>query len=81
MFFFYTARGMRPNANVAAQIFFRQQSGIESVIKVVAVISDFVGEIGDLRFERGIFGVKSFPPAGMIISGIMLSPDLRELPM
>src|ERR1035438_2702530 len=66
---FYEPRGMRPNADIAAQILFGQQSGVQTVIEVVAIVGDFVGEVGNLRFERGIFGGETLSLAGLVVSG------------
>ncbi len=51
MLLFDESRGLRPDAHVAREFLFQQQSRIQAVVKVVAVIGDFIGEIGDLCFE------------------------------
>ena len=79
-FFFHQLRGVRPDADIGGEFFFGQQSGIQAVVEVVAVISDFVGEVGDLRFERGIFGVETFALAGMVVGGVMLGQAFADFP-
>ena len=71
---------MRPEADIAGQILFRQQFRVEAVVKVVTVIGDFVGEIGDLCFERGIFRFKTLAPSGMVVGGVMLGQPFTDLP-
>lgn len=46
----------------------------------MAVICDFIREIGDLRFERGILRVKPLALAGMIVSRVMFCQAFTHLP-
>ena len=46
----------------------------------MAVISDFVGEVGDLRFERGIPGVETFALGGMVVGGVMFGEAFADFP-
>ena len=54
---------------------------LNSHLEIVAVIGDFVGEVGDLRFERGIFCVETFSLAGMIVCGVMLGQTFADFPL
>lgn len=80
VFFFDEARGAGPEVDVSREIFFRKQAGVEAVIEIVAVISDFVGEIGDLGFERGVFGVEISALAGVVESSVMLDEAFADFP-
>ena len=55
MLFFDGAGDAAPQLDVFGKLLFRQQPGVQAVVEVVAVIGDLVGEVGDLRFEGGIF--------------------------
>ncbi len=77
---FHQPRGVCPEADAPAKIFFRQQSGIQAVVEVVAVIGDFVGEIGDLRLERGVFGDETFFHAGPVKGRLVLGQAFEHFP-
>ena len=77
---FHRARGLVPEAHLAGQLLLGEQAGVESVVKVVAVVSDFVGEVRDLRFERGGFGLKPLALSGMIVAGKVLGQTLAHFP-
>ena len=74
------ARGLRPDLDVPGQMTFRKQTGIKSVVEIVAVVGDFISEIGNLRFERGVFGDETFPLAGMVVSGLMFREAFQNFP-
>jgi len=80
VFLFHRARRLRTDADVFRQMLFRQQTGIESVIKVVAVIGDFIRKVGNLCFERRIFCVKTFPPVGMVVGGLVFGESFQNFP-
>ena len=46
----------------------------------MAVVGYFVGEIGNLRFERGIAGIESRSFAGVIESGVMFDESFTNFP-
>ncbi len=46
----------------------------------MAVIGDLVGHVGDLRFERGVFGIKTFEATGAVIGGLMFGKALANFP-
>jgi len=80
VFLFHGPRGLMPHAHFAVQLFFRKQSGIEPVVQVVAVISDFVGEIGNLGFERRAFGFELVASSGVVVAGFVFGQPLAHLP-
>ena len=52
MLAFNTPRRIAPNTNLFPELFFRQQPGIQAIVEVVAIVGDFIGEIGNLRLQR-----------------------------
>jgi len=46
----------------------------------VTVISDLVGEVGDLRLEGGVFRVEPFALAGVVVGGVMLREAFADFP-
>lgn len=50
---FDTLGGVVPDLARGGEILFVDQAGAEAVIEIVAVVGDFVGEVGYLGFEGG----------------------------
>src|ERR1041385_2285041 len=59
---------------------FVEKPGIKTIIKVMAVVGDFVGKVGDLGFEGGGFGVEIGTFARMIVGRVMLHQTFANFP-
>jgi hypothetical protein len=73
-------RSLAPEAHVAVKLPFREQARIQSIIEVVAVVSDFIRQVGRLGFERRGLGIEARPFAGVIVGGGVLEQPLAHLP-
>lgn len=72
--------GLVPDLAGGGEVLFVDQAGAEAVVEIVAVVGDFVGEIGDLGFEGGGFGVEPFPFTGVIVTGEMFDETFAAFP-
>jgi hypothetical protein len=70
----------RPHLHLRLQLLLIQQSGIKAVIKVMTVVGNFVGKIGDLGFQRWLMTRESFSARGDPKVGLMFRQSLPHLP-
>src|SRR6185437_23397 len=77
---FHESCGAGPDADVARKIFLGEQTRFDAVIEVMAVVGDFVGEIGDLRFEGGILRGEIGPLGRMIEGSVVLDQSFTDFP-
>ena len=80
IFFTYLIGGFAPDLYVLFQIFLIKQFGSQAVIEVMAIVGDFISEVGHLRLERTGFGIKVFTFTRMIIGSVMLCQALTGFP-
>ena len=48
---FHGPSGLGPDANFLEQLFLIEQTAVEAVIQIVAVVGNLIGEVGQLRFQ------------------------------
>ena len=51
MFFTYAGVGFTPDLDAFVEVWLVKELGIQAVIKIVAVIGNFIGEVGHLCLE------------------------------
>ncbi len=73
-------RGATPDGHVAAEFLLGEQAGGEPIVEVVAVVSDFVREVGDLRFEGGRLRAEAFAAGGVVKAGGVLGETFAHFP-
>lgn len=62
------------------QLRFVEQTRVQTIVEVVTVISDFVGEICDLCFERTASGCESAALDGMIVTCVVFGQSFADFP-
>jgi hypothetical protein len=78
---FDLARCVAPDADLFIELGFGEEAGIETVIEVVAVVGDFIGEVGDLSFEgRGEEVVGGWGGEGMIVACLVFGEAFADFP-
>ena len=69
-----------PHSRSGAQLSFRKQTRIETVVEVVAVVSDFISQIGHLGFQRWRGKIALVGLFRTIISRLVFSEPFADLP-
>jgi hypothetical protein len=77
---FDLASGLAPDADFLIELRFGEEAGIETVIEVVAVVSDFVGEVGDLSLEGGGEEAVGGCGKGMVVGGLVFGEAFADFP-
>ena len=73
--------GFGPNLDLGQELLFVEQPVVEPVVEIVAVVRDFIGQIGNLRFKRRlVIGVKARGSGGQVEVGIVLGQAFANFP-
>lgn len=72
--------GLVPDFEVLGELGFGEEAGLDAVVEVVAVVGDFVGEIGDLGFEAGVGEVELAVWGWGVAGGVMFGEAFADFP-
>ena len=72
--------GLVPDFEVLGELSFGEEAGLDAVVEVVAVVGDFVGEVGDLGFEAGVGEVELAVWSWGVAGGVMFGEAFADFP-
>ncbi len=72
--------GLGPDFEVFGELGFGEEAGLDAVVEVVAVVGDFVGEVGDLGLKAGVGGVELVVWGWGVAGGVMFGEAFADFP-
>ena len=72
--------GLCPYFQVLGELDFGEETRLNAVIKVMAVIGDFIGEVGDLSLKAGIGKVELAVGRRRVAGGVMFGEAFADFP-
>ncbi len=72
--------GLGPDLKVLGELGFGEEAGLDAVVEVMAVVGDFVGEVGDLGFEAGVGEVELAVGGGGVAGGVVFGEAFADFP-
>lgn len=72
--------GLGPDFKVLGELGFGEKAGLDAVVKIVAVVGDFISEVGDLGFEAGVGKVELAIWGRRVAGGVMFGEAFTDFP-